>query len=78
MRTNPHLKVLSVNGYYDFATPFSNTEYDLSHMNLDPSLRGNLAFLYYPSGHMIYLNTDSLTQLTSDLGRFYDDAAPLR
>ncbi|MEO7051930.1 MAG: peptidase S10 [Rhodanobacter sp.] len=78
MRTNPNLKVLSVNGYYDFATPFSITEYDLAHMNLDPSLLGNLSFLYYPSGHMIYLNTDALKQLKSDLGHFYDHAAPQR
>lgn len=78
MRTNPNLKVLSVNGYYDFATPFSITEYDLAHMNLDPSLRGNLSFLYYPSGHMIYLNTDALKQLKGDLTHFYDHAAPQR
>ena len=78
MRTNPNLKVLSVNGYYDFATPFFITEYDLAHMNLDPSLRGNLQFLYYPSGHMIYLNTDALKQLKTDLAPFYDHAAPQR
>lgn len=78
MRTNPNLKVLSVNGYYDFATPFFITEYDLAHMNLDPSLRGNLQFLYYPSGHMVYLNTDALKQLKTDLAPFYDHAAPQR
>ena len=78
MRTNPGLKVLSVNGYYDFATPFAITEYDLAHMNLDPSLVGNLQFLYYPSGHMIYLNTDALKQLKGDLAHFYDHAAPQR
>ncbi|HWU78035.1 MAG TPA: peptidase S10 [Rhodanobacter sp.] len=78
MRTNPNLKVLSVNGYYDFATPFFITEFDLAHMNLDPSLRGNLSFLYYPSGHMIYLNTDALKQLKGDLTHFYDHAAPPR
>ena len=78
MRTNPNLKVLSVNGYYDFATPFFITEYDLAHMNLDPSLRDNLQFLYYPSGHMIYLNTDALKHLKTDLAPFYDHAAPQR
>lgn len=78
MRTNPGLKVLSVNGYYDFATPFAITEFDLAHMNLDPSLRGNLQFVYYASGHMIYLNTDALGQLKRDLARFYDHAAPQR
>jgi carboxypeptidase C (cathepsin A) len=72
IRTNPHLQVLSVNGYYDFATPFFITEYDLSHMNLEPTLRGNVHFLYYPSGHMIYLNTEALQQLKGDLARYYD------
>lgn len=78
MRTNPHLKVLSLNGYYDLATPFFNTEYDLAHMQLDPSLRGNLTFGFYPSGHMIYLNTDALPKLKADLGAFYQLAAPSR
>ncbi|HET6555442.1 MAG TPA: peptidase S10 [Dyella sp.] len=72
IRTNPHLQVLSVNGYYDFATPFFITEYDLTHMNLEPSLRSNVHFLYYPSGHMVYLNTDALRQLKGDLARYYD------
>ena len=30
MRTNPYLKVLSLNGYYDMATPFFGTEYNQS------------------------------------------------
>ena len=39
MRKNPHLKVFSANGYFDLATPFFITEYDLSHMGLPPTLR---------------------------------------
>jgi carboxypeptidase C (cathepsin A) len=78
IRSNPNLKVLSLNGYYDFATPFFNTEYDLAHMQLDPELRGNVQFGFYPSGHMIYLNLDALKQLKTDLSRFYDQAAPRR
>ncbi len=76
MRENPHLKVLSLNGWYDLATPFYETEYDLKHMHLDPSLRQNLRFAYYPSGHMVYLNPEALKQLISDLERFYGEAAP--
>lgn len=75
IRKNPSLKVLSVNGLFDLATPFFITEYDLSHMQLDPSLRGNVEFTYYPSGHMIYLNVDALKQLKIDLSRFYREAA---
>jgi carboxypeptidase C (cathepsin A) len=75
MRKNPHLKVFSANGYFDLATPFFLTEYDLDHMALEPDLRGNVQFGYYPSGHMIYLNVDALKQLTADLGGFIDKAS---
>ena len=74
MRTNPHLKVLSANGYFDLATPFFATEYDLGHMDIDPKLRGNLSFTYYPSGHMVYLNLEALKQFKQDLAKFYDSA----
>jgi carboxypeptidase C (cathepsin A) len=75
MRKNPHLKVFSANGYFDLATPFYLTEYDLSHMDLEPALRGNVQFGYYPSGHMIYLNIDALHQLKDDLAGFIAKAA---
>jgi carboxypeptidase C (cathepsin A) len=39
-------------------------------MNLEPELRGNVQFGYYPSGHMIYLNVDALRQLKGDLAKF--------
>jgi carboxypeptidase C (cathepsin A) len=78
MRQNPHLMVYSLNGYYDMATPFFGTEYDLAHMQLDPTLRKNLRFAYYPSGHMVYLNQDALKQLKTDVARFYDDAMAAR
>jgi carboxypeptidase C (cathepsin A) len=74
MRTNPYLKVLSLNGYYDMATPFFGTEYDLNHMMLDPAQRQNLEFRYYPSGHMVYLNPDALHAMRVDVERFIRDA----
>ena len=74
MRKNPKLKVFSVNGLFDLATPFFITEYDLAHIELEPKLRGNIEFRYYPSGHMIYLNVDALKQLKSDLAGFYSRA----
>jgi carboxypeptidase C (cathepsin A) len=72
MRENPHLKVLSMNGWFDMATPFFGTEYDISHMDLDPPIRGNVRFTYYPSGHMVYLNPEALKSMKADLARFYD------
>jgi carboxypeptidase C (cathepsin A) len=76
MRENPHLLLYSLNGIYDLATPFFGTEYDLGHMQLDPARRPNVRFAYYPSGHMVYLNPQALTQMKTNLARFYDEAAP--
>jgi carboxypeptidase C (cathepsin A) len=74
IRKNPHLRVFSANGYFDLATPFFITEYDIAHMGLDPALRGNIQFGYYPSGHMIYLNVDALHKLKADLAGFITKA----
>ncbi len=74
MRKNPHLKVFSANGYFDLATPFFITEYDLSHMMLPPSLAGNVEFGYYPAGHMVYLNVEALKEMKADEARFYEEA----
>ena len=40
MRQNPRMKILSVNGYYDLATPFHGAEYEFEHMALEPQLAG--------------------------------------
>ena len=73
MSMNPHLRIFSANGYFDFATPFFETEYTVGHMGLDPTLEKNIVFGYYPSGHMIYLNEASRKQMKEDLARFYDE-----
>src|ERR1700723_824529 len=71
MRKNPHLHVFSANGYFDLATPFFSTEYDLSHMDLPAKLVGNVQFGYYPAGHMVYLNVEALNELKADMVKFY-------
>ena len=76
LRDNPHLQLLSLNGWYDMATPFFQTEYDLGHMFLDPSLRDHVHITHYPSGHMVYLNSEALKLMKADVARFYDLAAP--
>jgi carboxypeptidase C (cathepsin A) len=75
MSKNPYLKIFSANGYFDFATPFFETEYTLAHMGLDPSLDRNITFGYYQSGHMIYLHDAARKQLKADLAKFYDQAS---
>ncbi|MGH8283692.1 MAG: S10 family peptidase [Gammaproteobacteria bacterium] len=74
MSQNPHLKVFSGNGYFDLATPFFKTEYELNHMGLDPSLQKNITFDYFHDGHMLYIHTSALVKLHGDLDKFYDSA----
>ncbi|MBV9271789.1 MAG: peptidase S10 [Candidatus Eremiobacteraeota bacterium] len=74
MTTNPHLRVFSAGGYFDFATPFFATNYTLQHLGLAPSLQRHIHYGYYPSGHMVYLNPHALASFKGDLARWYDDA----
>jgi len=75
MALNIDLKVLSANGFYDFVTPFYQTVMDLQQMPLiDKTVRENLTAKFYPSGHMIYLDGGSRTQLKADLAKMYQAA----
>jgi carboxypeptidase C (cathepsin A) len=74
MRQNPRMKILSVNGYYDLATPFHGAEYEFEHMALEPQLQANIRYTYYPAGHMMYIDPVSSRQLKADLAAFYASA----
>ena len=64
---NPAMKVLSLNGYFDLATPFHQTELDLARLGAEPGLQ----FKYYSSGHMIYLDDTARRAQQLDLIGFY-------
>ncbi|MEP7075446.1 MAG: peptidase S10 [Acidobacteriota bacterium] len=70
MAKNPYMKIMIACGYYDMATPFYAAEYTVSALNLDPSLRKNISFQYYESGHMVYLEKNSLKKLHDDVASF--------
>jgi carboxypeptidase C (cathepsin A) len=73
MALNVDLKVLSANGVYDFVTPFYQTVIDLQRMPLvDKKVRENLSAMFYPSGHMVYLDGGSRTALKADLAKMYE------
>lgn len=72
MASNPNLKVFTAGGYFDFATPYFASEYMFDHLGLPPQIQKNLTFHVYPSGHMLYLNTDTLGRLKADLSQWYD------
>jgi carboxypeptidase C (cathepsin A) len=74
MTFDPRLQIFSVNGYYDFATPYFATDFTLNHLGIGPSLQRNITYGYYQAGHMIYLVPSALTQLHDDLERWYASA----
>ncbi|MBV8049168.1 MAG: peptidase S1 [Paludibacterium sp.] len=65
---NPKLKVLSLNGYHDLATPFYVTEQDLGRLGTV----ANVQITHYPGGHMIYLYDPSRKPMKHDLVKFYE------
>ncbi|MBZ9753579.1 peptidase S10 [Deinococcus sp. HMF7604] len=72
MHQNPHLKVLVTSGYFDFATPYHATRHTLDHLQLEPSLRGNVRETFYEAGHMMYVHRPSLEQQAADLTSFIE------
>lgn len=72
---NQYMKVFIASGYYDLATPYYATEYTFSHMNLDPSVRGNVHIEEYPTGHMVYTELESLVKLNDDCRAFIRESA---
>ncbi|HYE61067.1 MAG TPA: hypothetical protein VD997_03645 [Phycisphaerales bacterium] len=74
MTTNPSLRLMVACGYYDLATPFYAADYTVSHLGLDPALRGNAEVHRYKGGHMMYLRLEDLKKLKLDAASFYDKA----
>jgi len=67
---NPFMKLFVGSGYYDLATPYFATQYTLNHMGLDPGQHGRVKLGYYPAGHMMYIQDQSLGELKRDVSTF--------
>jgi carboxypeptidase C (cathepsin A) len=70
MVTNPHLRLMVNEAYYDLGTPFFATEYTLAQLKLPPALAGHVAIHHYRVGHMLYLNRATRRQLHANLEQF--------
>jgi carboxypeptidase C (cathepsin A) len=70
-----NLRVLVLNGYYDLATPFSATEYMMTHLGVPPSASARIQMKYYDSGHMMYIHPPSLERMKRDLDAFIDSTS---
>lgn len=73
---DPSLKLLTVHGYYDAATPFYRTELSLKGVEIDPvkktTLLDRIPVKNFEGGHMIYYSEKARAPLKKTLGEFYD------
>jgi carboxypeptidase C (cathepsin A) len=76
MTKNPFMKVMVAAGYYDLATPYYATEYTFNHMGLSPEMHSRITWAYYPSGHMLYIDSDSHAKLKKDFVDFVSASMP--
>jgi carboxypeptidase C (cathepsin A) len=70
LKTNPRLKIMVNGGYYDLATPFFAAQYEEKHLPIPQSLAKNIEYDWYESGHMVYVNDESLKQLHDRVADF--------
>jgi len=70
MKQNPNLKVLNTGGYYDLATPYFEGVYEMEHLPIPDTLRANIEYKFFPSGHMVYLNEPALSGLHDTVADF--------
>jgi carboxypeptidase C (cathepsin A) len=64
---HPNMKIIALNGYYDLATPYYQTEMDLARLG---AVAG-LSYKYYGAGHMSYLDDGVRKTQLADLAAFY-------
>ncbi len=74
MKTNPRLKVMVNDGYYDLATPFFAAQYDEDHLPIPQSLTKNIEYDWYEAGHMAYVRDECRNQLHERVARFIKSA----
>jgi carboxypeptidase C (cathepsin A) len=76
MAQNPYLHVMVQSGYYDGATDYFNSKYNL--WQLDPSgkMKERLSWKGYRSGHMMYLRKPDLASSNDDLREFIKKTLP--
>lgn len=70
MKYNPRLHVMLNGGYFDIGTPFYAGIYEMQHLDIPPALQKNIEFAFYETGHMVYVQEDSLKEMHSKVAAF--------
>jgi carboxypeptidase C (cathepsin A) len=70
MKQNPKLRVLVLVGRRDLAVPPDAMRFSIDHLPIPDSLRSNVRFVEFDSGHMMYLYAKDAEKLRTDLAGF--------
>ena len=70
LKTNPRLRVVVLTGLRDLAVPEDAMRFSLDHLPLPASIRANISWARYESGHMMYLFQKDAEKLRRDLVDF--------
>jgi carboxypeptidase C (cathepsin A) len=62
--------VLVQSGYYDGATDYFNSKYNLWHLDPSGKLKNRMDWKGYRSGHMMYLRDDDVVTSNEDIRQF--------
>ncbi len=57
-------------GRCDLAVPPDAMRFSIDHLEIDPTIKANVSFAEYSSGHMMYLNLPDLEKLGQDVAEF--------
>ncbi len=74
MITDPNLKVMLNSGYFDLGTPYFQGRYEMEHLPMPVALQKNIEYKLYYSGHMVYLQPESLKLLHDNVANFINTA----
>jgi carboxypeptidase C (cathepsin A) len=70
MKQNPDMKVMVNGGYFDVSTPYFEGKMEMRHLPVPATLRGNVEYHYYQSGHMVYVHPPMLIELHDNVADF--------
>ncbi len=74
IKTNPRLKIMVNDGYYDLATPFFAAQYEEEHLPIPASLTKNIEYDWYEAGHMAYVRDECRKLLHDRVAAFIKSA----
>lgn len=70
----PTMHVYVAKGYYDMATPLFAVQHTFDHMMLPKEAKANITESYFESGHMMYIEQNSLARQREDLRNLINSA----